>query len=78
MKKLYRISIEAEIITELSLEEIEDKIDIGLLKYWVNEIIPKWEDQSLSQEWFIISDYQNVNVELADYYDDDEEDDINS
>lgn len=58
----YRLEIEVDIETDLTLEEVQDRFDIWLLKYWVDEIPPEWEDQSISLEWYETIEFQEFKV----------------
>lgn len=57
----YSFMLSWTIETELTLRELESRLDIWLLKYSVEECLPKWESQSISLEWYIL-DYENIII----------------
>lgn len=68
MEKAYRVFIEATLMSELPLEELQGRLDVGLLKYSVNDILPDWEKQSISLEWYELLDYAEFRVELDEEF----------
>lgn len=52
MKYIFQISGTLE--SDLTLEDVEERLDIWLLKYWVSELVPKWDNQSISLEWYSV------------------------
>ena len=59
---IYRFEISGELESDLTLEELQWRIDIWLLKYNVNEIIPKWDEQSISLKWYEVIDFDNFII----------------
>lgn len=59
---IYRFEISGELESDLTLEELQLRIDIWLLKYNVNEIIPKWDEQSISLKWYEVIDFDNFII----------------
>lgn len=60
---IYRFEISGELESDLTLKELQWRIDIWLLKYDVNEIIPEWDKQSISLEWYEVIDFDTINIE---------------
>lgn len=50
----YIFQISGTLESDLTLEELEERLDIWLLKYWVSECVPKWDNQSISLEWYSV------------------------
>ena len=59
----YRFEISGILESNLTLEELEERLDIWLLKYSVSECIPEWDKQSISLEWYELLDYDSFNIE---------------
>ena len=59
---IYRFEISGELESDLTLEELQWRIDIWLLKYNVNEIIHKWDEQSISLKWYEVIDFDNFII----------------
>ena len=59
---IYRFEISGELESDLTLEELQWRIDIWLLKYNVNEIIPKWDEQSMSLKWYEVINFDNFII----------------
>lgn len=58
----YKIMLTAYVETNLSLQEVKDRFDLWLLKYWIDNIIPEWDKQSISLEWYELIDYEDFRV----------------
>lgn len=50
----YIFQISGTLESDLTLEDVEERLDIWLLKYWVSELVPKWDNQSISLEWYSV------------------------
>ena len=59
----YYFKLVWELESDLSLEELEWKLDIWLLKYDGDKSIPEWDEQSISLEWYKVIDFWDFKVE---------------
>ena len=59
----YRFKISGILESDLTLEDLQERLDIWLLKYSVNECIPEWDKQSISLEWYELLDYCSFDIE---------------
>lgn len=59
----YRLYIEVTLSSDLPLEELQNRLDIGLCKYGVDENIPEWEVQSISLEGYETHDFAEFRLE---------------
>ena len=66
MLNTYTVCMEVLIETELPLDYLQEHLEICLNKYWVSEIIPEWESQSVSQTEMSIIEYVEFHVEFED------------
>lgn len=66
----YRLFIEVTLSSDLPLQELQNRLDIGLCKYGVDENIPEWEVQSISLEGYETHDFQEFRLEPDDDDDD--------
>ena len=72
----YRLYIEASLSSDLPIAELEEKLDVCLLKYGVSDIIPAWEKQQALLEGYELHHYPEFRVEEDFDYEDEDEDNI--
>ena len=66
MPNLFTVSMEVLIETELPLGYLQEHLEICLNKYWVSDIIPDGESQSVTQDGMTIVEYAEFHVSVED------------
>lgn len=59
----YRFEISGILESDLTLKELQERLDIWLLKYSVNECPLEWDKQSISLEWYEVIDFDNFIID---------------